>query len=149
VRRDAGRVELSAQLAAQLRARLPDYMLPAQLIVLSELPLGANGKVDRRALPAPEWADRDAYVAPTSELGQRLARIWQRVLGVERIGTGDNFFERGGDSLLATQVVSRIRQELKLSVPLRVVFETQTLHELESAVERDGRRLEASHGWGH
>ncbi|MFW2163237.1 phosphopantetheine-binding protein, partial [Acinetobacter beijerinckii] len=92
-------------------AQLPDYMVPAHLIVLQSMPLTANGKLDRRALPEPDpEANRQAYVAPRSELEHSLAAIWCAVLNVEQVGLDDNFFELGGDSILSIQVVSRARQ---------------------------------------
>ncbi|WP_338505716.1 non-ribosomal peptide synthase/polyketide synthase [Pseudomonas poae] len=115
-------------LAATLRRSLPDYMVPAQWVVLDALPLNINGKLDRRALPAPDLnLTLQAYRAPQSPLQQRLAGIWQTVLQVEQVGLDDHFFERGGHSLLATQVVSRVRHELALEVPLRALFEQPTL----------------------
>lgn len=86
-------------------------MVPAHLLLLASLPLTANGKLDRRALPAPDPAlNRQAYEAPRSMLEQQLAGVWREVLNVERVGLGDNFFELGGDSILSIQVVSRARQ---------------------------------------
>ncbi|WP_338485301.1 non-ribosomal peptide synthase/polyketide synthase [Pseudomonas trivialis] len=115
-------------LAAILRRSLPDYMVPAQWVLLDALPLNINGKLDRCALPAPDLnLTRQAYRAPQSLLQQQLAVIWQRVLQVEQVGLDDHFFERGGHSLLATQVVSRVRHEFALEVPLRALFEQPTL----------------------
>ena len=126
VAREAG-VE-GQDLAAVLRQSLPDYMVPAHWVLLDALPLNNNGKLDRRALPAPDLNQTQAaYLAPHSPLQQQLAAIWQAVLQVEQVGLNDHFFERGGHSLLATQVVSRVRHELKLEVPLRTLFEQPTL----------------------
>ncbi|MCS4251613.1 non-ribosomal peptide synthase/polyketide synthase [Pseudomonas sp. BIGb0164] len=121
-------------LAAALRQSLPDYMVPAHWMVLDALPLNNNGKLDRRALPAPDMnVGPQAYVAPQSPLQVQLAAIWQAVLQVERVGLEDHFFERGGHSLLATQVVSRVRHTLKLEVPLRALFEQPTLQAFAAA----------------
>ncbi|MCF5725671.1 condensation domain-containing protein, partial [Pseudomonas syringae] len=123
-------------LAALLRQSLPDYMVPAHWVLLDALPLNNNGKLDRRALPAPDLNQAQAaYLAPRSPLQQHLAAIWQAVLQVEQAGLNDHFFERGGHSLLATQVVSRVRHELKLEVPLRSVFEHPTLMGFAQACE--------------
>ncbi|HEY0603973.1 MAG TPA: amino acid adenylation domain-containing protein, partial [Herpetosiphonaceae bacterium] len=125
-------------LRAFLATRLPDYMIPAVFISLPELPLTPNGKLDRKALPRPEDqpGDREsAYVAPTTELEQKLAAIWQGVLNVERIGIHDSFFDRGGHSLLATQVVSRLRDTLEIELPLRALFETPTIAGMSQRIE--------------
>ncbi|WP_245222956.1 amino acid adenylation domain-containing protein, partial [Pseudomonas gingeri] len=96
------------ELKAYLKSVVPDYMVPAHLIVLAGMPLTANGKLDRRALPAPDVSQlQQTHVAPGTELEQQLADIWAQVLKVERVGLSDNFFELGGHSLLATQVISR------------------------------------------
>jgi amino acid adenylation domain-containing protein len=113
-----------------LRKQLPEYMVPQVVVILEEMPLTANGKVDRRRLPAPEQARPElekAYVAPGNEVEQQIAAIWQEVLHVERVGIHDNFFDLGGHSLLATQVVSRIRDALRTELPLRNIFETPTI----------------------
>ncbi|MGH3604370.1 MAG: amino acid adenylation domain-containing protein, partial [Pseudonocardiaceae bacterium] len=95
-----------------LRQMLPTYMVPSAFVTLDALPLNPNGKVDRGALPEPNWglvAERD-YIAPRTEVERVLAEVWAEVLGVERVGVEDNFFELGGDSILSIQVVSRARQ---------------------------------------
>ncbi|MGY2224210.1 amino acid adenylation domain-containing protein [Pseudomonas gingeri] len=116
------------ELKAYLKSVVPDYMVPAHLIVLAGMPLTANGKLDRRALPAPDVSQlQQTHVAPGTELEQQLADIWAQVLKVERVGLSDNFFELGGHSLLATQVISRVRQTLSLDVSLRDLFESQDL----------------------
>ncbi|MEW5925948.1 MAG: non-ribosomal peptide synthetase, partial [Gemmatimonadota bacterium] len=119
-------------LRAHLSERLPEYMVPAAYVRLERLPLTPNGKVDRRALPAPadEAYARRGYEAPVGETEQALAEIWSEVLGTERVGRQDNFFELGGQSLLAVQVISRVRQVLEVEVPLRTLFERPTLSQL-------------------
>ncbi|PLV00933.1 non-ribosomal peptide synthetase, partial [Pseudomonas plecoglossicida] len=115
-------------LRTALKASLPDYMVPAHLLFLARLPLTANGKLDRRALPQPDASLlQAAYVAPQSELEQQIAAIWADVLKLERVGLGDNFFELGGHSLLAVQVISRVRQSLGVELQLRALFETSSL----------------------
>src|SRR6185436_5830386 len=111
-----------------LKARLPDYMVPAHIVLLEALPLTPNGKVDRRALPAPaDPVERDGYVAPRTELERRLCEIWEELLGVERVGISDSFFDLGGHSLLATRVVSRVRSDLGRELPVRALFEHPTV----------------------
>ncbi|WP_122602656.1 non-ribosomal peptide synthetase [Pseudomonas viridiflava] len=115
-------------LKGELRAHLPDYMVPTYFVLLDAMPLTANGKLDRKALPAPDATQLQAqYVAPEDELEQQLAAIWAKVLKVEQVGRTDNFFELGGHSLLATQVISRIRQQLSVELSLRHLFEARDL----------------------
>ncbi|HEV3052086.1 MAG TPA: phosphopantetheine-binding protein, partial [Longimicrobium sp.] len=130
-----GEVEADA-LRDRLRKSLPEYMVPAAFVVLEALPLTANGKLDRKALPAPELAaDADRYVAPRTPEEQMLAGIWAEVLRLERVGVEDNFFELGGHSLLATRVVSRIRDVFAVELPLRALFEGPTVAGLALQVE--------------
>jgi amino acid adenylation domain-containing protein len=129
-------VEVSgAALREQLSARLPGYMLPSAYVVLDHLPLSANGKVDRRALPAPERAAGEDYAAPRTAAEEVLAAIWAEVLHLERVGVEDGFFDLGGHSLLATQVISRARQAFGVEVPLRVLFEAPTVAALAGRIE--------------
>ncbi|HEX8690813.1 MAG TPA: amino acid adenylation domain-containing protein, partial [Longimicrobium sp.] len=125
-------------LRAHLSARLPDYMVPGALVELDALPLTSSGKVDRRALPAPELAAERPYVAPRTAAEEVLAATWSAVLGVERVGVEDNFFELGGHSLIATRVVSRVRSAFGVELPLRAVFEAQTVRALAARVEALG-----------
>ncbi|MGG7637555.1 non-ribosomal peptide synthase/polyketide synthase, partial [Pseudomonas sp. ES1] len=128
-------------LRARLKETLPDYMVPAHLLQLDALPLTANGKLDRKALPAPDASQaQQAYVAPRSELEQRIAAIWQDVLQVERVGLDDDFFALGGHSLLATQIVSRIRASLGLEVALRHLFEHSVLAAFVNGLGRDAEQ---------
>ncbi|HEV2736151.1 MAG TPA: condensation domain-containing protein, partial [Longimicrobiaceae bacterium] len=124
-------------LRAHLAERLPEHMVPAAYVRLDVLPLSPNGKVDRRALPSPEGEAyaRRAYEAPVGEVEAALAGIWAEVLGSERVGRRDHFFDLGGHSLLATRVASRIAGVLGLELPLRAVFEAPTLAELARRVE--------------
>jgi acyl carrier protein len=131
VAQDGVTLDASA-LRTALAAVLADYMIPSAFVTLDSLPLTANGKLDRRALPAPDQsalAIRE-YVEPVGAAEQALAAIWQELLGVPRIGRHDHFFELGGHSLLAVQLVSRVRQTLGDELPLREVFTQPTLAEL-------------------
>ena len=130
--------KLVPQLQAYLAEKLPEYMVPSAFVVLESLPVTANGKVDRLALPAPqpiklEWAG--GYVAPHTSIEEVLVKIWAEVLGIKRVGIRDNFFELGGHSLLATQLVSRVRDAFGVELPLRLVFEAPTIGELSKIVE--------------
>ena len=127
----------NAEVAAYLREKLPDYMVPSSFVAMSALPLTANGKVDRKALPAPDdsGSRQESYVAPRTPVEEVLANIWAGILQRDRVGVHDDFFELGGHSLLATQVVSRVRQALVTELPLRALFETPTVAGLAERVE--------------
>ncbi|HET7230665.1 MAG TPA: amino acid adenylation domain-containing protein, partial [Longimicrobium sp.] len=129
----------AAGMRAYLRERLPEYMVPAAFVPLDRLPLTTNGKLDRRALPAPEADAADAaYDAPRTATEEILAGIFSEVLGAERIGVREDFFERGGHSLLATRVATRARAALGADLPLRVLFQEPTVAGL--AAWLDARR---------
>ncbi|MFL5540624.1 MAG: amino acid adenylation domain-containing protein, partial [Longimicrobiaceae bacterium] len=124
------------ELRSHLRRSLPEYMVPAAFVSLEALPLTPTGKLDRRALPAPDFASiEERYVAPRTPVEEVLAGIWTEVLRLERVGVRESFFELGGHSLLATRVVSRVRQVFGVELPLRVLFEAPTVAELAKAVE--------------
>jgi amino acid adenylation domain-containing protein len=114
------------------RQQLPGYMVPSAFVLLERLPLTANGKVDRGALPAPDREQHAAaaFVAPRSDLERHLAAIWREVLAIDAVGIQDNFFDLGGHSLLATQVVSRIKAQLNVDVSVASLFEHPTVAEL-------------------
>jgi amino acid adenylation domain-containing protein/non-ribosomal peptide synthase protein (TIGR01720 family) len=117
------------ELRRHLKARLPEYMVPAAFVLCASLQLTINGKVDRRALPAPagERVAADGYVAPRGAVEQVLAGIWAEVLGTDRIGARDDFFALGGHSLLGTRITTRVREAFGVELPLRAVFEAPIL----------------------
>ena len=119
-----------------LKAQLPEYMVPSAFVILESLPLTSNGKVDRRALPAPDFQSEEQYVAPRNPIEEILASIWVKVLKVEQVGIHDNFFELGGHSLLATQLISRIRKAFKVEMPLRELFVAPTVAALAQVIKR-------------
>ncbi|MGE8382331.1 MAG: amino acid adenylation domain-containing protein, partial [Pseudomonas putida] len=125
--------DLRAELKQALKGRLPDYMVPACWVLLEAMPLNPNGKLDRKALPAPV-AELRPYRAPETALEVDIARIWQQLLNHSQIGLDDSFFELGGHSLLATRLVSSLREELGTDVPLRLLFEHPTLGEFAQAI---------------
>jgi amino acid adenylation domain-containing protein/non-ribosomal peptide synthase protein (TIGR01720 family) len=127
--------QLTDTVRRALGERLPDYMLPAQLVLLAALPLNRNGKLDRAALPPPQVWEAEAGSAPQGVLEIELAQIWQQVLQVNRVDRENSFFELGGHSLLATQIVSQIRQRLGLSVSLRSLFEHPRLEDFAARVQ--------------
>ncbi|WP_232512596.1 non-ribosomal peptide synthetase [Rhodococcus pyridinivorans] len=120
---------------AALSAQLPAYMVPATYVLLDAMPLGASGKLDRKALPDPVFEVKE-FRAPTTSTEQVVASIYSEVLGVDRVGLDDDFFALGGNSLIATQVVSRIGAALNATVPLRLLFEASTVEELAARLER-------------
>ncbi|MEM7129528.1 MAG: amino acid adenylation domain-containing protein [Chloroflexota bacterium] len=138
--------ELADALRSHLRSHLPDYMVPSGFVLLDEMPLTPNGKVDRKALTglADEALGSSVeYVAPRTAEEEALVALWQEVLQSEPIGIHDNFFELGGHSLLATQLISHIRSELEIELPLRALFEGPTVAELAIALTVGTRVLSA------
>jgi hypothetical protein len=129
---------LIAELREFLRAKLPEYMLPSAFVLLEALPLNANGKVERKALPAPDraiaahQAAASEYVAPRTPQEAVLAAVWTEVLHLERVGVHDDFFDLGGDSILSLQIIARARQA-GLHLTPRQIFETPTVAGLASA----------------
>ncbi len=128
-----------------LARTLPDYMVPAVFVFLESMPTTPTGKIDRRALPAPDRVRPEldsAFVTPRTPLEERLARLWSELLGLDQVGVHDNFFALGGHSLLAGQVVTRLRDDLGLELPLRTVFDHPTVAALaDAAAVRSADRL--------
>ncbi len=130
----------AAELRSVLLSQLPDFMVPPAFVMLDAMPLTANGKLDRNALPAPETTTQIAreYEAPRDQIEETLAAVWQDLLRVERVGRYDHFFELGGHSLLAVQLISRVRDLLNVDVPVRALFAAPTLAGFAGAVRATG-----------
>ncbi|WP_427156903.1 amino acid adenylation domain-containing protein [Aliinostoc sp. HNIBRCY26] len=135
--------ESSADLVSELRQilkqRLPQHMMPSALMLLDDLPLAPSGKIDRRALPAPEFTQlqsENTFVAASTPIQEILTGIWAEVLSLEKVGIHDNFFELGGHSLLATRVISKVRQAFEVELPLRRLFEQPTIAGLATVIDR-------------
>ncbi len=139
-------LDVAGQLRPFLAQRLPDWMIPSAFVVLPALPLGPTGKVDRKALPAPDagdLVDGAGYLAPRDDLEAKLVAIWEELLGVRPIGVRDNFFELGGHSLLAAKLIDRVRGLAPGKVPLAALFQEPTVERL-AAVLRQGGSLDAT-----
>ncbi|MFP5271127.1 amino acid adenylation domain-containing protein [Coleofasciculus sp.] len=128
---------ITAELRSFLKTKLPDYMMPSAFVQLDTLPLTANGKVDRRALPKPEQTRlelTETFVSPRDDLEIKLTQIWQNVLGVQPISIRDNFFELGGHSLLAVQLVNQIKKIIGTDIPLVTLFQLATIEEIANSL---------------
>ncbi|MDX6192063.1 phosphopantetheine-binding protein, partial [Flavobacterium sp. Fl-318] len=121
-------------LQEQLKLSLPEYMVPMIWVELDQMPLTSNGKLDKKALPDPDNSQLSSkeYVEPRTDTERQLVEIWQNLLGIEKVGIYDNFFELGGHSLLVTRLVSIIRDELSIEVPIQEIFKFSTVDELSS-----------------
>ncbi|HLM67020.1 MAG TPA: phosphopantetheine-binding protein, partial [Longimicrobium sp.] len=129
---------LAPRLRAWLKEQLPEYMLPSSVVLMDEFPLTPNGKLDRRALPAPEPlrpGEASELAEPRTEAEKQMAAIWAEVLRLERVYAGENFFDLGGHSLLATQLVTRVREGFQVELPLQRIFEAPTVAALAAVVE--------------
>lgn len=132
------------ELRGFLREKLPDYMVPSSIVPLNSLPLTANGKVDRAALPSPDrmeqLATEEKFAEPRDEVERELCGIWEEVLDARQVGLGASFFELGGHSLLAVQLISRIRKALGVELPVRAIFEAPTVGAMAERIRRERRR---------
>ncbi len=131
-----------AEIRAALAERLPAYMVPAAVVVMAALPMTVNGKLDTRALPAPEYQDGGRYRAPASAVEEILAGIYAQVLGVDRVGVDDSFFDLGGDSLSTMRLVAAVNAGLDAGLSVRTVFEAPTVAELAPRIGGDEGGLE-------
>ncbi len=131
----------AAQIRAELAERLPAYMVPAAVVVLDALPLTVNGKLDRRALPAPEYGDVDHYRAPATAVEQILAGIFAQVLGLDRVGVDESFFDVGGDSLSAMRAIAAINTALDAGLAVPMLFEAPTVAQLAPHIGEVASRL--------
>jgi amino acid adenylation domain-containing protein len=142
---DPGETLLADQLRGFLKDRLPDFMIPSAFVALEQMPLTPNGKINRKALPVPDQTQlrsQTPFASPRSPLEELLAGVWADVLGVERVGVHDDFFEMGGQSILATQLISKIQQILPIELPLRTIFEAPTVAQLAVAIEQSQQSLD-------
>ena len=126
----ANESQSTEQVRVRLRQALPEYMVPAVVMTLPSWPLTPNGKIDRKALPDPDHTGRPAYVAPRNETEEKLVEIWREVLGVDKIGVHDSFFDLGGHSLLAARAVAKFRQVFEVDIQLRSLFELHTVADI-------------------
>jgi amino acid adenylation domain-containing protein len=133
----------ASELRSFLKEKLPEYMVPSAFVVLDAFPLTPNGKLDRKALPAPDQnrpALDETFTAPRTPVEELLTQIWSDVLKVDKVSIHDNFFDLGGHSLLATQLVSRVRDAFQMDIPLRTLFEKPTVEELAIAIMHHSRK---------
>ena len=131
-----------AEIRAALAERLPGYMIPAAVVMLPSLPVTPNGKLDKRALPAPEYADADRYRAPANQVEETLAGIYAEVLGLERVGVDDSFFDLGGDSLSAMRVVAAINKRLDTQLAVRTLFHAPSVASLSQQLGKAASEVE-------
>ncbi|HEY4056066.1 MAG TPA: amino acid adenylation domain-containing protein [Kofleriaceae bacterium] len=125
----------TARLETALAAALPDYMIPSAFVVLDAFPLTPNGKLDRKALPAPDRSSAAQYVAPSNPIEAALAEIWAALLGVDRVGVNDDFFALGGNSLMVMRLLARVRTTFTVELPMRAIFESSRLGELAGLIQ--------------
>ncbi len=123
-----------------IRTKLPDYMVPATFVTMAHLPLTANGKVDQRALPLPEWQRSQEFVAPSNPVESTLASIWSEVLGIAEIGIKDNFFELGGDSILSLQIIAR-SQQAGIQITAQQLFNHQSIQALATVADQAANQV--------
>jgi acyl carrier protein len=128
----------ASELRSFVKTKLPEYMIPSVFVFMERLPLTSNGKIDRRALPLPGQSAPNtstAYVAPLTPIERQIAEVWAEVLKLDNIGIHDNFFDLGGHSLMAMQLVSKLRERLHVELSVRSFFEAPTVTELGRLIE--------------
>jgi len=131
--------KLAVELRGFLEQKLPEYMIPTAFVCLEKLPLTPNGKLDRRSLPAPDQSRTTleaAFITPRTPTESKMVAIWAKVLGSDRVGIQDNFFELGGNSLLATQLMMYLRETFQVELPVRYIFEQQTIEGLSQIIDK-------------
>jgi acyl carrier protein len=133
---DDGHDQIS-ELRQFLKLKLPGFMVPSRFMPLTAMPLTANGKVDRKALPKIDVSQQLAahYIAPRTELEQKIVDLWAEVMGIEKIGIHDNFFELGGHSILAIQVIARLRKMMQIDLPVTTLFALPTVADFADRIE--------------
>ena len=134
--------EVSNQLRSYVKAKVPDYMVPAVFVQLDALPVTGSGKVDRQALPAPDQsrpALEEEFVAPRNEIEESMAQIWREILELQRVGVHDNFFDLGGNSLVAMQIIAKVTNIFEVDLPLFTLFDTPTIAALAQQIELAGQ----------
>jgi glycopeptidolipid biosynthesis protein len=140
---DERAAELSAEVRRYARVRLPQYMVPAAIVVLEALPLTANGKLDKRTLPAPQYQNADHYRAPASRSEEILADIYAQVLGLDRVGVDESFFDLGGDSLSAMRVIAAVNETFDSHLPVRNLSDAPSVRSLSQQLNRHDSSVEA------
>ncbi|MEW6737265.1 MAG: phosphopantetheine-binding protein [Acidobacteriota bacterium] len=132
--------DIGKQLRSFLQARLPEYMLPYEIVIMSELPLSANGKVDRNALPSPNSLEsicEESFIEPSNELEESIAKVWQEIMAIEKISVNSNFFELGANSLIIVKAYNKLREKLQRSFPLVAMFKYSTINALARYLSAD------------
>jgi amino acid adenylation domain-containing protein len=132
----------ASELRAYLKAQLPNYMVPSFFVVLNELPLLPNGKIDRRALPSPDQSTTsDSLTIPRDVMELQLIQIWKEILGREQIGLSDNFFDLGGHSLLALRLINKVELLIGEKIPVSILFQAATIEQLAATLRQRGRAV--------
>ena len=137
--------KLVPELRDYLQQRLPEYMVPTAFVLLETLPLSPNGKIDRRALPAPDQTRPELledFVAPRTPIEEVVAQIWAEVFALEQVGVFDNFLELGGHSLLVIQIISRLREIFPVTIPMSSFFGAPTVAELAAQLEAEAAKAQ-------
>jgi amino acid adenylation domain-containing protein len=136
----------SDEIKSQLSRTLPEYMIPSYIVCIERLPTTPNGKIDRKMLPSPKEhiENRSAYKPPQDEIERKCVQIWEEVLGVEKVGLNDNFFDLGGHSLLAAQITAKIKLEIQANIEIAAIFENPVLYQLTHEIKNRNRNFSYS-----